>query len=280
MKIILAVDGSKYSRWAVDLLLRLPLAMEPEIYVMHVVDLERLTHPLLPPPLALQYSGTMRKEIEKDLAESQRLTARVAAQVRGQWKRVRPVNEKGHVAEKIITRAQKEKADLIILGSRGLGDIKAFLLGSVSQQVATYAFCSVLIVKKKIRAFKKIHVAVDGSKNSETAVRFFSSRFLPKNIEGYVVHARNDLSHSMKIPVEPVEKKAGREMRLAGFKMLPMSLTGHPAEEIVETARKKGADLVVVGSRGLTGFKRYLLGSVSHKVMKYCDCSVLVVRKR
>jgi nucleotide-binding universal stress UspA family protein len=53
---------------------------------------------------------------------------------------------------------------------------------------------------------------------------------------------------------------------------------GHPAAKIVKMASQKETDLVIVGSRGLTGIRKFLLGGISQKVVKYSHESVLVVR--
>lgn len=53
---------------------------------------------------------------------------------------------------------------------------------------------------------------------------------------------------------------------------------GHEAKEILKAARQQKADLVLVGSKGLTGLRRFLMGSVAHTVSQHAPCSVLVVR--
>jgi nucleotide-binding universal stress UspA family protein len=53
---------------------------------------------------------------------------------------------------------------------------------------------------------------------------------------------------------------------------------GDPAEVIIDVASEQKADLIVVGSRGLTGITRFLLGSVSSKVSQHASCSVMIVR--
>jgi nucleotide-binding universal stress UspA family protein len=52
---------------------------------------------------------------------------------------------------------------------------------------------------------------------------------------------------------------------------------GHPAEAIVDTARKVGADLIIVGRRGLSGVTRFLTGSVSDRIARYAHCPVLLI---
>jgi len=55
-------------------------------------------------------------------------------------------------------------------------------------------------------------------------------------------------------------------------------LTGSAAEVIIQEAESTGCDLIIIGTRGATGISRFLLGSVSSRVVKYAPCSVLVVR--
>lgn len=67
-------------------------------------------------------------------------------------------------------------------------------------------------------------------------------------------------------------------LRDAGWKVATRVRYGHPARQIVRAAKKLNADLVVVGSHGLTSIKRFLLGSVSDQVLEYAPCSVLIVK--
>ena len=77
---------------------------------------------------------------------------------------------------------------------------------------------------------------------------------------------------------ESVLRRAAREAVSKGVDVETHASEGHPAEVIIEVANQEHADLIVVGSRGLTGIKRYLLGSVSSKVSEHAPCSVMIVR--
>ena len=77
---------------------------------------------------------------------------------------------------------------------------------------------------------------------------------------------------------ESVLKRAARDAVSKGVEVETHARKGHPAEVIIEVAKQEQADLIVVGSRGLTGIKRYLLGSVSSKVSEHASCSVMIVR--
>ena len=77
---------------------------------------------------------------------------------------------------------------------------------------------------------------------------------------------------------ESVLDRAARVALSTGVDVETHAREGHPAEVIIEIANQKQADLIVVGSRGLTGIKRYLMGSVSTKVSEHASCSVMIVR--
>ena len=84
------------------------------------------------------------------------------------------IADSGDPAESIIQTAEEVEADLIILGHRGMTAKGPFLLGGVSQKVATYAPCSVLICKESGPVLNRILLAVDGSEASDKAVEFLA----------------------------------------------------------------------------------------------------------
>ena len=77
---------------------------------------------------------------------------------------------------------------------------------------------------------------------------------------------------------ESVLKRASADALSKGVEVETHAREGQPAEVIIDIANQKQADLIVVGSRGLTGIKRYLLGSVSSKVSEHAPCNVMIVR--
>jgi len=273
VKILTAIDGSKHSAWALDLLLRLPLSVAPHLQVLHVMEQAMLTQSWLARPLASQPATETRKRSKA----AARLVRRAVAKLRRRAKSVRPLLQKGPVTDTIVTTAAREKADLLVLGSRGISNIQAFLMGSVSQQVATYAPCSVLIVKERARAVTRVLLAVDGSSASKRAMAFLPAHLKPAGVTVIVLMVRDD-PYPEASPVNPRIEQYQHALLRAGFSVQLLTATGHAAATIISTARRQRADLIVLGSRGLTGLKRFLLGSVSRQVTKYAPCSVLVVR--
>jgi nucleotide-binding universal stress UspA family protein len=279
VKILLAVDGSRHSRWAQEFVLRLPLVEEPEISVLSVAEHAALIHPVLYDPVVQRYRSQIEEEIRSRKAAAHKLAQQAADQLRARWKNVQALSLLGSAADVILDQSQGQKPDLLVLGSRGLSDIQTFFLGSVSQKITTYAPGSVLIVKRRVRTCRKILVAADGSEHTECVIRFLKQHFRPEGLQIYVLYVWQYAIRAPQLPKEAtVEGRYSQALAQAGFSVQPLFLEGHAAQQIVEAAQQKGVHLVVVGARGLSGLKRYLLGSVSQKVIKYSAQSVLVVR--
>jgi nucleotide-binding universal stress UspA family protein len=64
----------------------------------------------------------------------------------------------------------------------------------------------------------------------------------------------------------------------AGVEARTHARQGDPADAIIDVAEEQGADLIIVGNKGMTGTKRFLLGSVPNKVSHHAPCSVLIIR--
>lgn len=77
---------------------------------------------------------------------------------------------------------------------------------------------------------------------------------------------------------ESVVMRHVQEADAKGVEVETHAREGNPAEAILDTANEVKADLIVVGNRGLSGIKRFLLGSVSQKVSEHAHCNVMIVR--
>jgi nucleotide-binding universal stress UspA family protein len=71
---------------------------------------------------------------------------------------------------------------------------------------------------------------------------------------------------------------AATAIRAAGIEVEVFARQGDPADAILDVAEERGSDLIVVGNEGMTGAKRFLLGSVPNKVSHHAPCSVLIIR--
>lgn len=145
----------------------------------------------------------------------------------------------------------------------------------------------------------KILLAVDGSGYSEAAIEEVIKRPWPPQsevkivtaietpmmvgigLEPWPVNYLNDLQKSAREGAEAVIASAMRKLKEASEKTLKVSheiIDGPPSQVIVEEAESWGADLIVMGSRGLGAWSRLLLGSVSSAVVHHAKCSVEIVR--
>jgi nucleotide-binding universal stress UspA family protein len=71
---------------------------------------------------------------------------------------------------------------------------------------------------------------------------------------------------------------AAEAARSAGVEVVTYARQGDPADAILDVAEEQGADLIVVGNKGMTGARRFLLGSVPNRVSHHAPCSVLIIR--
>jgi len=137
----------------------------------------------------------------------------------------------------------------------------------------------------------RILLATDGSEYSETAARYIQRLSLGPEHEVVVMHALKDYLMPDSIDTARDFRKAGlkgAEKLVDDFKPLlepcrcsvrTLVREGDPSTEILEGAQELGADLIVMGHRGLTGINRFLIGSVAHKVVKHGAYSALIVRE-
>jgi len=294
MKILCALDGSKHSRWAADVLKRVPFPAGSPLVLVHVLDVARLR---LPKGAGGMAEGAMKRA--RTMAEEigRRLLERTKGALQSVWGPVQSRIIRGHPAESIVRAADRQKADLIVMGSRGMTDVRAFLLGSVSRKIVMHAGCPVLLVKKPVPVFRRIVVAMDGSKDAWAGVEYLLKLPLPEVADITVVsvvpplpidaiEAPQTLASFLEQLRTPLLKKArtaaqqaAARIQKAGYEARIAVVHGHPSHEIVKVAEAERADLVVVGSRGLTGTSRFLLGSVSDGIIKYAPCAVLVFRR-
>jgi nucleotide-binding universal stress UspA family protein len=103
---------------------------------------------------------------------------------------------------------------------------------------------------------------------SETRLRQ-ETREVPGDIQ-WSVNPREDVDATLRDAAEEIEG--------AGVQVEVYARQGDPADAILDVAEEQGADLIVVGNKGMTGAKRFLLGSVPNKVSHHAPCSVLIIR--
>ena len=153
MKILLPIDGSEYSNAAIAEVVHRPWPPQSEIRVVSIVELPVLPamEPWAMPPDYLENIETAGRELAKKIVES--------ALVKLQSTEDKKLLFTGQIIhgsakQAIVEEAENWGADLIVMGSRGLGAWDRLLLGSVSSSVLNHAKCSVEIVRKRSEVAK------------------------------------------------------------------------------------------------------------------------------
>lgn len=142
MRILLAIDDSKFSEGAVETVIEQRRPHSTEVRVLHVVE---------PPPLLVArvggYEPALQNASEFQKQHAEVLVAKTAELLRARSLKVTTAVEVGDPKSQILDAAEEWHADLIVLGSHGRKGLNRFLMGSVSEAVARHACCSVEIVR-------------------------------------------------------------------------------------------------------------------------------------
>jgi len=187
---------------------------------------------------------------------------------------------------------ESQRADLVALGSRGLGGFTGLQVGSTAVSVVARACCPIVVVRGRAPGAGPVVVGADGSSDSEAALGFAceEARLLHTGLT--VVHTWSDILADGVLRPHPLQEDAAgieqaERARLADqvsgwqdkFPDLTIELDvsrGRPVRTLLE--RGEHAQLIVVGCRGRGGFTGMLLGSTSQALIAHAPCPVAVVR--
>jgi nucleotide-binding universal stress UspA family protein len=285
MKTLLAVDGSDNSYEAVHALKY--FARAEQLTLLHALDVPRPAYPMMLPEAAEELYKTLEQCMRED---GERLLDRVQSllpmHASPSTKHVRI----GSPAEVIVSMAEEQKADLIVMGARGLGPIKERLLGSVSHRILTLAPCATLIVNGPVKAMKQILLPLQGPSDAEAAIRFLQLKPFHEAVEltlltvlpstgppwpGDAAAAAEKLEEQALQSARDYIDGVAKRLRAIGYKTHGVSVVGTPSAMILQEATTLRSDLILMGTRGRQGITRFVLGSVSHAVLHKMPCPVL-----
>jgi nucleotide-binding universal stress UspA family protein len=296
-KILLATDGSEEAELAVQSAAQLANDTGSELHVVLVGPSTVTAVGLVgsQPDVDREAKGSLEAQVEKAKA-----AGGMVAQ--SHFRVGRPDHE-------IVTLAEEIGAGLIVMASRGLGGIKRALMGRVSSSVVRHAHCPVLVVRREkdgepAFSAKRILLATDGSREAALATQAAVDLANKTNSEIHLVHVTiplhepsyyEDIYYYEGISIEDAIAREQRERQRSAQKLLDDQVekikaaggsvaqthhhTGKPDQEIVELAEEIGTGLILMGSRGLGGIRRVLMGSVSDSVVRHANCPILIVRK-
>jgi nucleotide-binding universal stress UspA family protein len=312
MRILIGYDGSESADTALADLRKAGLPREAEALILTVSDVlmppSAIESAVVQPALTARSVAVVRARMETQavhkLEEAKQLAAKASDRVRSyfpDWD-VQALALAGTPATELMNKAADWKADLVVVGSRGRSALGRLILGSVSKKVVTDSHHSVrvarLTVDQRESRPPRVMIGVDGSAESENAVREVGMRVWPKGTEVRIIAVDDGTSpkriarvlptaaaliaSSNEKALEPARlmvEWAERELRAIGLQVSVAIEKGDPQRVLIDEARKWEADSIFDGSRRFDGtFERFWLGSVSTALVTNAPASVEVVR--
>lgn len=283
-RLLLPTDGSEFSEGAVRESINLAKTCSGKLFVISVIE----TNP--------EYETIAPQLVEKAEKETRAILESIKGRALKEGVQCEIIARQGDETYKyIVEEAVKNNVSMIVMGRRGRTGIKRLMMGSETARVIGHSPCNVLVVPKAAKLeFKNILLATDGSKFSDAGAAeainiaklcgaaLVAISVVPSE-EAAIVHSEMQKGSIVETELREGEKHVKKVKELAeqaGVKTTGLIYAGKPYEAILEAAKDKKADLIVVGSHGRTGLSRLLMGSVTERVIGLAECAVLVVKAK
>ena len=297
MKILVPIDLSPSSHNAVEFVAtrKTLLGANAQIEILNV------QMPLKRRATFLLSRGAIDRFYEE---HAERVFTRARAILSREGLYVRECMRVGVPDQTIADEAARRKADLIVMGTRGLGALKGLFMTSVSTGVVSLSHCPVLLIRNgqspktdKLR----VGIAVDGSEFGAAAVRYAMRhiKLFGEGAEFFVINVVNDyhgaaFTNVTGIAMPSLTEADVKELETndfedavsqvrpafarAGVKPEEVCLVGDPADELSSFAESHGLDLLIVGSRGHTRLQSAVMGSTAAALAAEGSVPVLVIQ--
>jgi nucleotide-binding universal stress UspA family protein len=280
-RILVATGGSPWSDAAVAYAIALATHVRAELCILTVLNVSGV----YATPDVMTSSELLMESVEQ---QGQDLLAHATARATDAGVPHVAILKWGNVTETILQTAIEEQCDLIVLGSRGLSGFKRLMLGSISNAVTAKAQCPVLVIKQPPPAalsWHRVLVATGGSPWSDAAVDHALELARVQQLMVCLLYVetprprRTDSLFGLTSDAKNVLTLAEARAAAAGVPYEAKLAHGDVTTMILDTAAQQQCDVVVLGSRGLTGFKRLMLGSISNAVAATAPIPVLIVKR-
>lgn len=294
-RILAPIDFSEASKLALDYSALLAWDFDVKLSILHVVE----------PPVMPIY-GTSPVIVREDLMRKhaeESINALCLERLPDPNLVERILTDIGAPHLCIVENAKRIDADLIVLATHGYTGLRHLLMGSVAEKVVRHATCPVLTLgekamgkdwrKRESTQFRNIVVPTDLSQESRKAIRYaaaFARKFdakitlvcvIPTTLAPDEQHLKLDEDYRRWGLQSRILLQRIREDEIdRGVSVDLVMAKGSPHQAVVETARKRRADLIAISTHGYTGLKHTLLGSTTERVVRHASCPVLVVREK
>jgi nucleotide-binding universal stress UspA family protein/nitrite reductase/ring-hydroxylating ferredoxin subunit len=255
--IVVGTDGSATANAAQRAAVAMAKRTHARIFLVYAWDPSKLTRPVADQMIKRAESSVRREKIEVETAFG-----------------------RGEPAELILATADRQGADLIVVGNKGIGDATRFRLGSVPDRIAHSSLCDILIVdttgavdagRIEARPYKKFVAGTDGSSTADEAARRCMELAMQLRAQVTLVYVGDPIVGGITLE----ETAAARPEKV---EVQTRVRQGDPSEQLARVAEQEDADLIVVGNKGMSGARRFLLGSVPNNLAHYAPTDVLIVK--
>jgi nucleotide-binding universal stress UspA family protein len=293
-RIIAGIEDSEPSRAAVALAIRLASEHGGRLVLCHAVNWR---------PLITEVAASGAVIDPEPLIDDLRrdgVTLLASAQARAQAAGVDAVTcaLEGEPAEQLLARATEEHCTLIVMGTHGRSGLENVLIGSTTEAVLRGSAIPVLTVRASTkvaagerRCFARIVAGIDDSEPSDAAIAavaampaedrrevVFCSVADGEDLPGGRGYYWADVQEAVRDHAQVVVDRAVALARARGIAAEGAVLDGQTCEALIEAAATRDADLIVVGSHGRRGLRRFFLGSVAECIVRRSSVPVLVAR--
>ena len=276
-KILYADSGAENAQDMLKVLLELPATKNAQVSILKVIS-----------PKTTQEESAAQQDAEIKINE---LATRIGSNCDETSCKI----EEGEPKTTVLKVAKEVDADLIIMGSRGLGKLQSILSNSVSQYVFQLTDRSMLLVKDDIyvKKLKRVMVAIDKSPAANHALDITLALLRDyKDAEIFLTRINPDLDPNLNLSQEDMENNPILAPAIAKIKRMGLSYRclvtgGRPAQKICSLAEARNIDLLVLGSperrpsvaKSLPDIERLLGSSLSDYVRIKAPCPVLLARQ-
>ncbi len=294
-KLLIPLDGSRTSERVLPFARVLAATLKLPVELLEVVDVSAFSAAAANEKAS--YLGALIAEGERECQEHLKM---IATEFPGS--KVSCIVDRGKPAELIIERAGADKGTLIAMATHGRSGVNRWVMGSVAEKVLRGSESTMFLVRADEAAqltgttmFKSIVVPLDGSQLAESVLPTVVE--IAKSLDLEVILCRvYELAASsyygsedslpnydamllrLRTEVEEYLSKKANELKTAGLTRASwIALPGSGADEIVRYSREHPDALIAMSTHGRSGVRRWVLGSVTERVVRHCGDPVLVV---
>jgi nucleotide-binding universal stress UspA family protein len=293
-KILIPLDGSKVAERVLPFAQILAGALKLPVELLEVVDISAMT---------AHIANDKARYLDKMITEGERYSReyleKTAAKFSGS--QVSCTVQRGHAADLITERASAESNTLIAMATHGRSGVNRWLLGSVAEKVLRGTKSPLFLVRAAFDnaptavSLKTIVVPLDGSELAEAVLPTVTEVAKALNLEVVLCRAYElaasayygseaylpnyeEMTQQVRAEAEDYLREKAEALKGAGLaKVSVVVVEGSGAEQIIRYAREHHDALVAMSTHGRSGIGRWVLGSVTEKVVRHSDDPVLVV---